>query len=246
MAHPTHRYILKWSKMLAPKVRHLAFTREDNLPLAFTAGQFMTLHIEGPTKILHRSYSIANRPGQDNTIELACSYVEGGVASSLLFGMQPGDSLIAGGPYGLFVLKEEQPARYILIATGTGITPYRSMLDEIEKRLTNTHPDLEVVLVLGVRNPAELLYGEEFIEFANKHPRFKFHVYYSREINENPRPFERKGHVQETFPELKLDPNRDIVYLCGNPSMIDESFAALTEMGFDRKNVRREKYLFSH
>lgn len=245
MAQPTHRYILKWSKLIAPKVLHLAFTREDNQPLTFAAGQFITLHIQGPTKILHRSYSIANMPGKDNTIELAVSYVEGGVASQCLFGLQPGDAVDAVGPYGLFVLKDEQPQRYILIATGTGVTPYRSMLAEIEHRLTNSHPSLEVALISGVRNPSELLFGDEFIAFAKKHPRFKFYVCYSREA-ESLLPHEIKGHVQDVFRNLNPNPNQDIIYLCGNPGMIDDSFAILTEHGFDRKNVRREKYLFSH
>jgi ferredoxin-NADP reductase len=235
--------------MIAPKVRHLAFAREDNEPLAFTAGQFITLHVQGPTKILHRSYSIANIPGKDNTIELACSYVEGGLASGLLFGLQPGDSISASGPYGLFILKDEKPSRYILIATGTGVTPYRSMLNEIEQRLkttASTESPLEVILVSGVRNPEELLYGEEFIAFANANPQFKFKAFYSREVDRELKSFESKGHVQDTFADLKLNPAQDIVYLCGNPSMIDDSFTLLTELGFDRKNVRREKYLFSH
>lgn len=247
MAQPTHRYILKWSKMIAPKVLHLAFTREDNQALDFVAGQFMTLHIEGPTKTLHRSYSIANMPGHDNTVELACSFVEGGIASGLLFGLKPGDSIVAAGPYGLFVLKDEQPNRYILIATGTGVTPYRSMLTEIKQRLNN-NPSLEVVLILGVRNPSELLFGEEFASFAEQHSQFKFYACYSRatEIETDLKPYESIGHVQEVFRGLALNPAQDIVYLCGNPGMIDDSFAILTEQGFDRKSVKREKYLFSH
>lgn len=255
MAQPTHRYILKWSKLIAPKVLHLAFSREDKEPLEFTAGQFVTLHIEGPSKILHRSYSIANMPGSD-TLELACSYVEGGVASKLLFEMKPGSSILASGPYGLFVLKEERPARYILIATGTGVTPYRSMLNEIKSRLNEQHnpnansipaKPLEVVLILGVRRPEELLYCEEFTAFAKDNPQFKFMACYSREVHEDKAllPFEHKGHVQDVFSNLQLNPEQDIVYLCGNPGMIDDSFAKLTELGFDKKNVRREKYLFA-
>ncbi len=247
MAQPTHRFILKWSKMIAPMVLHLAFTREDNLAIPFKAGQFITLHIEGPQKILHRSYSLANAPHQeDNVIEISCAKVEGGIASSLLFGMQPGDSLFASGPYGLFVLKEEHPARYILVATGTGVTPYRSMLGEIKQRLEDLQQKLEVILILGVRHSNELLFKEEFLDFAKKNPRFKFYACYSQEKKAQLEHFERLGHVQDTFTDLNLNVEQDIVYLCGNPNMIDSTFALLTSLGFDRKNIRREKYLFSH
>lgn len=247
MAQPTHRFILKWSKMITPSVLHLGFTREDNLALPFVAGQFITLHIEGPQKTLHRSYSLANTPHQsDNVIEIACAKVEGGVASNLLFNMKPGEVVSASGPYGLFVLKEETPARYILIATGTGVTPYRSMLNEIKSRLENLQTGLEVILVLGVRYADDLLFKEDFLNFAKAHPKFKFYACYSQEKKSPLESFERLGRVQDTFKELNLEPTRDIVYLCGNPNMIDNTFALLTELGFDRKNVRREKYLFSH
>lgn len=245
MAHPARRFVLQWTKRLTPLIQHLGFVPEDKAPIPFKAGQFITLNIEGPNKILHRSYSIANAPG-DNTIELACAYVEGGVATTLLFGLKPGDVVSASGPFGLFTLKEERPPRYVLIATGTGVAPYRSMLKDIQERFQNSHPELEVALVLGVRNPTELLFGEEFAAFEIAQPRFKFYACYSQTTPENPRSFERSGRVQTVFNELALNPQNDIVYLCGNPNMIDENFALLTEMGFDKKAVRREKYAFSH
>lgn len=245
MAQPTRRFVLRWAKMIAPKVRHLAFQLEDLQNIPFIAGQFLTLHVEGTAKTLHRSYSIANVPNQ-NTLEIACALVEGGAASTFLLNLQVGDSIAASGPYGLFVLKDERPARYVFIATGTGVTPYRSMLSDLEYRLQNSHPELEIVLLLGVRSRAELLFADEFLEFARKYPNFKFYACYSKEAATDINSFERLGHVQDTFPFLQLDPNRDIVYLCGNPNMIDDNFAQLTDLGFDKKNVRREKYVFSH
>lgn len=247
MAHPTHRYILKSSHKLSPKVLYLSFEREDNTLPNFTAGQFITLHIEGPNKILHRSYSIANAPGDGNTIDIACAYVEGGVASNLLFELKPGGSVLASGPFGLFVLKDERPSRYVLVATGTGVTPYRSMLSELEKRFRTTHPELQVCLIFGVRNKAELLFKDQFLNFAKQHPQFQFHACYTQESNIDLDPsFEHACRVQPILDNLALDPAQDIVYLCGNPNMIDDTFLQLTNKAFDRKNVRREKYLFSH
>lgn len=248
MAQPTTTYLLKWSQKITPNVMHLAFEREDAAPLTFKAGQFITFQIaspQDPAKILHRSYSIANIPGKSNVIEIACSYVEGGVASQILFNMKPGDSIQASGPHGLFVLKEEMPARYVLIATGTGVTPYRSMLDELQTRF-QSQSNLKAVVILGVREKKDLLFGEDFIQFANQQPNFTFSACYSRENNTTLQPFERKGHVQDLFPELALDPAQDLIYLCGNPFMIDQSFATLTALGFDKKSIRREKYLFAH
>ncbi len=245
MAQPTHRYILQWSREIAPGVKHLGMTREDEKHLPFIAGQFLTLHIFDPnrSKILHRSYSIANAP-ESNILEIACAYVQGGVASNFLFSLKPGDIIDASGPYGLFILKDEQPKRYILVATGTGITPYRSMLVELRNRL-QARPESKVIIVQGVRKSDELLFGQEFVDTSKSHPNFHFYACYSRGNNIE-HAYERKGHVQDTFEELNLNPAEDIIYLCGNPNMIDDAFAVLTQKGFDRHNIRREKYVFSH
>lgn len=249
MAKQTHRYILQWSRMITPHIKHLCLVREDQVVLPFTAGQFITLHFEdtnNPGKIIHRSYSIANIPQQDNTIEIACAYVENGRASKLLFDLQPGEGVDATGPYGLFILKDEKPKRYVLVATGTGIAPYRSMLAEIQKRLEE-HNDLSIVVLLGVKDRDELLFGDNFIECANKCPNFHFKACFSRAKPEGIiEPYASHGHVQDQFSELALNPESDIVYLCGNPFMIDDAFALLTAQGFDRKAIRREKYLFAH
>jgi len=247
MAKPTQRYILQWAKMISPQVKYFGFTLEDNAPISFVPGQFITLHIHSPekNKILHRSYSIANAPGQNNLIELACSYVEGGVASNLLFNLKPGNSIEASGPFGLFVLKEEKPARYILLATGTGIAPYRSMISELRTRLKQ-NPNFNVVVAQGVRSPKELLFGDDFCSLDAEFPNCTFKALYSREGKDSLAHYEQMGHVQDIFPNLNLNPSQDIVYLCGNPNMIDDAFNELTNLGFDRKNIRREKYLFSH
>lgn len=247
MAQITHQYILQWSKKITPQVLHLCFTREDAASFPFKAGQFITFHIPSPldpNKTLHRSYSIANIPGE-NTLEIACSYVEGGVASQILFNMKPGDSIKAGGPYGLFVLKEDKPKRYLLIATGTGVTPYRSMLNDLKQRFQMDN-NLEANVILGVRCKEDLLFGEDFVQFAEHHSNFQFTACYSRESDSNLKSHERLGHIQDILPSLNLNPAEDLIYLCGNPNMIDDTFAILTEMGFDKKNIRREKYLFSH
>ncbi len=253
MAQPSQRYILKSTHTLCKGVKYFAFAREDNAPIHFVPGQFITLNIEtneknpntNKNKILHRSYSIANIPGETNQIEIACAYVEGGVASNLLFNLQPGESVNASGPFGLFTLKEEQPSRYILIATGTGVAPYRSMLQEIKKRLL-TNTNLEVWIIQGVRTRNELLFGNEFTQLNQELPNFNFKACYSREGSLELQAHEQLGRVHHIFPELNFNPTQDIVYLCGNPNMIDDSFNTLTALGFDRKNIRREKYSFSH
>ena len=236
------------SHMLAPQVRHLAFERADGQPLAFIPGQFLQIHFHyDDGTATKRSYSIAtvgdgHSPVQ--RIEIAVSYVEGGAATKLLSGLNIGDTIEASGPYGRFCLQDtDTHPRYLLLATGTGVTPYRAMLPVFEKLLAKG--DREVVLLYGARNEAELLYGEEFEVFAQTHPGFSFYGCLSRQPRAVPRSNDRAGHVQSVLAELQPSAGRDIAYLCGNPNMVDAGFNALKEFGLPVPQIRREKYISS-
>jgi len=204
-------------------------------------GQFVSIHIARADKIVRRNFSIANPPNGNAELELACAYVLNGLATTLLSNLKLGEAVDISGPYGLLVLKEEKPKRYVFVSTGTGITPYRSMLPELARRL-DSRPELEVVVLFGARSLEELLYVDEFLAFAKDRPRFRYVAALSRECPPDLH-FAAKGYVQHQFQSLNLKPGEDLVYLCGNPNMIDESFNALLELGFDRKDIRREKYI---
>jgi len=236
------------SRMLAPSVRHMVFERVDGQPLAFQPGQFLQVHFNyDDGTATKRSYSVGtvgdgSSPVQ--RIEIAVSYVDGGAATKLLGELPVGGVIDASGPYGRFCLQEtDRHPRYLLLATGTGVTPYRAMLPQIEKLLAQG--GREVVLLYGARNEAELLYGEEFEAFGRTHPGFAFHACLSREARALPRPTDRYGYVQNVLAELAPHADRDIAYLCGNPNMVDAAFNALKESGLPVSQIRREKYISS-
>ena len=239
--------ILKWSKMLCGDVRHMAFVREDGKAMPYVPGQFIQIHFSHDGDDMRRSYSIATVAGapgaaEVDEVEVAVSYIEGGAATALLSAMEHGDSLDTSGPYGRFYLHDnESPERFVLVATGTGITPYRSMLPDIAQRITED--GTRFVLVQGARIREDVLYSEEFVAFAKDHPGFEYHAHISRQQPDDPQPWEHPGHVQDAFEDLGLNPESDIVYLCGNPDMIDDSVTRLKEQGFTPRNMRREKYV---
>jgi ferredoxin-NADP reductase len=240
MAIETFPVELAWRRNVTPHVLHLAFRCCDGSVLQFTPGQFLNLHFATESGSTHRSYSIANPPGHDGLLEIAMSPIEGGLASDALAALQPGDTIAASGPFGRFVLRDEPPCRYVLVGTGTGITPYRAMLPQLTERLA---AGFRVHIVLGVWRREELLFGQDFHAFATANEQAEFTACYSRAVPEDPQPWERPGYVQAFFSQLRLDPDADVVYLCGNPGMIDESVEVLKAMGFTLKQLRREKYL---
>lgn len=230
--------------LLSPSVRHFVFRRVDTEPFPYIPGQFITVHFEHEGKTLRRSYSIANAPQDNNLIEFAAGYVKDGVGTQFLFGLNPNDVIQISGPYGRLTLKDELPKRYVFIATSTGITPYRAMLPELKRRLDD-NPELNIVFLQGVQKQQDILYEEEFMSLVNTYERVKFYAYLSRENNTSLPTHQHHGRVQSAFDTLALNSTEDIVYLCGNPGMIDDSFALLKESGFTTQQVIREKYISS-
>ncbi len=243
----TFPIVLKYETSITPNVKHFVFhcTKDD---FTYIAGQFITLHIEKEGKILRRSYSLAQTPEQASStqqVEFAAGYVQDGPASELLFNLMPGDTVTASGPFGRLILKdaaETQPKRYIFVSTSTGVTPFKAMLKTLSERFL-AHPEMKVALLEGVQKRQDILYDADFLAFAEKHPQFSFYACYSREEKDNLQPHERSGYVQSIFSELNLNPQEDLVYLCGNPGMIDEAFLALKEKEFDVRSIYREKYI---
>jgi CDP-4-dehydro-6-deoxyglucose reductase len=216
---------------LAPLTRHFAFEAETDLN--FTPGQFLSLIGENNGKTITRAYSIASPP-IGNRFDLCLNLVEDGVFSPLLFGLRPGDVVEYKGPYGVFVFRTPL-SDSILVATGTGIAPFRSMLQERLPR----EPERQFTLVFGARHEHGLLYRVEFEELAARYPNFHF-------VPTLTRPgggwTGLSGRVHAHV-DTELGDRRDVdVYMCGMAEMVNELRAALKEKGLDRKRIIIEKY----
>ena len=238
-------------RMIAPTVAHLSFLRDDGQPLDYIPGQFIQIHFtHADGNAARRSYSLAtihdHALGAGEAVEIAVSYVPGGAATALFEGMPLGEHVDASGPFGRFCLMpNDANRRYLLIGTGTGITPYRAMLPQLE--LLMRERGVEVVLLQGARNPEELLYGDEFRGFAGQHAGFRYIPCFSRDLpaegSAQAHADVRQGYVQNALAELLPDAGGDIAYLCGNPNMVDACFEALKAAGLPIPQIRREKYV---
>ncbi len=233
-------------RLLAPGVLHLGFEHALGEALAFKPGQFIQVFFTDATgEELRRSYSIANPPPAEGTPmrwELAVSLLPGGRASAFLQDLPLGATLQAGGPFGRFhLMPSDAPRRILLVATGTGVAPFRAMLTQLRQRLD---AGTRVVVLCGARTRAELLYRDEFLALARQAPGFAYRGCLSRETPAPDEPDLVAGHVQ---PALKaLAPGADdLALLCGNPSMVDDCAALLAQAGLPLRAIRRERYIAS-
>lgn len=223
-------------RAVTPSVREFVLEGSDRAPpFEFAAGQFVMLLFERDGVELARSYSFASAPNGSGRFAIAVAPVEDGPGTSYLWSLEVGDEVRMKGPLGRFVLRpNERPDRLVLVGTGTGIAPYRAMLPTIAEA------GLHAEIVLGVRTRADALYANDFRAFARE-TGGKFHLCLSREA---PREFdERSGYVISCINALGVTPGADLVYLCGNPNMVDDGIAALRARGFEPRQFRREKYV---
>jgi ferredoxin-NADP reductase len=218
---------------IAPEVRHFVFEAPALKSVEFIPGQFVSFTDEVKGKKITRAYSIASAPADNNRFGLCLNLVKDGIFSPHLFQMKPGDVVEMLPPLGQFILRH--PDRdAILIATGTGIAPFRSIL--------HAHLDeksASFTLIFGVRHQHSLMYRTEFEEMAKRFPHFHFRPTLTLP---DPSWTGRTGRVQTHLAEAIGD-RRDLdFYLCGLKAMVDDVRLILKGMGFDRKQIMYEKY----
>ena len=200
--------------------------------LDFRAGQFVYLALQADTRV-SRSYSMASAPGAP--LEFFLVGVEGGALSPSLVGLEVGapvqvQSLVAGH----FTLERVPDARDLwLVATGTGLGPYISMLrtDEPWQRFER------VIVVHGVRHARHLAYRDEL-----QGRDLTWVPLVSREDCPEALP----GRVSDALASgalearagVTLDPAHSQVLLCGNPAMIADMRRLLDARGLTRNRPR--------
>jgi ferredoxin-NADP reductase len=131
---------------LAPGVRHFEFDLPGIDRFGFVPGQFMSMTAGIRGDEITRAYSVASPPS-GNRFALCLNEVEGGRFSPHLFSLTPGQEVDCQGPYGAFIFRRPLNDS-ILVATGTGIAPFRAMLLD---RLPH-EPDRRFTLIFGVRH----------------------------------------------------------------------------------------------
>lgn len=229
------------SKAMSERVRHLVFERVDGLPFEFTSGQWVSVIFplnDEKGRPLRRSYSIASVPDGSPRFELIVTQVEGGPGSTFLTQAPLGTLLDVKGPQGTFMRVNGGPS--LLVATGTGIAPFRGMLNDA-LREEGTAP---LWVLFGVRGPADFLFGDELTALAKRSPRVRLEVTYSRPpVGWLGRTGYVQEHVRALWSELGALGGEPHAYVCGVKKMLMEVRAVLRdELGLVRQRVHLESY----
>ena len=245
----------------APTLLSFKVTRPDGFK--FTAGQFVRLGIHGKdlqyfaqnheTKLItseiqgqpidlegyvFRAYSVASSP-YDEFIEFFSVVIPEGEFTSKVNHIQVGDSLLLNTtPFGYLTLARYQlplPNDLWLLATGTGLAPFLSILKTIDV----WQQYQRIILVYSARTSQELAYQAEIGSiksiYGDNGAAFVFLPIVTREADyagEKARipNLILSGKLTELVGQ-KLDKERSHVMLCGNPQMVEDTKEALKSLG---------------
>jgi len=212
---------LEKSKTLPCKLDSLEFISEDiikvvlrlppNLAFKFEAGQYVNI-IKGKIK---RSYSIASEIRNDGKLEFYIKkYQNGQMSKYWFFDAKENDLLRLEGPLGTFFYRNKNVKSVLFLATGTGIAPIKSILENMN-RSPETILDKEIWLFLGNRYKEDIFFKPEYDNL-----KVKFIPVLSRK---NAEWNGEIGYVQDIVLKYNIDLEDSEVYACGSVDMINSA-----------------------
>jgi ferredoxin--NADP+ reductase len=227
--------------------RLFSFTTTRDPALRFSNGHFTMIGLKVEGKPLLRAYSIVSANYEEH-LEFLSIKVPDGPLTSRLQHIQVGDTIIVGKkPTGTLLCDYLLPGkRLYMLATGTGLAPFMSIVRDPE-----TYDRYEqVILVHGVREVDELAYRELLVKQLPEHEflgelvtdKLRYYPTVTREA------FINQGRITELmesgklFNDLQLpplNPAEDRVMICGSPAMLKDLKRLLEERGFEEGNTTR-------
>ena len=205
----------------------------------YEAGQFVRIGLPDGDDVLARPYSLVNTP-QEKHLEVYFTLVEQGPLSPRLFELRSGDNiLVADNPSGFLTVSEVPESRHLwMIATGTGIGPFLSIL----KSEAAWQQFEKIVLCYSVSYANEMAYREVIAGIRDNHgDQFRFVPVVTRESHEGALgsrvPALMQNGSLEQHAGITINAEDSHVMMCGSSAMITDVSAEL--MSRDMKKHRR-------
>ncbi|HEV2212995.1 MAG TPA: CDP-6-deoxy-delta-3,4-glucoseen reductase [Gammaproteobacteria bacterium] len=205
--------------------------------MQFLPGQYIDVLLPGNHR---RSFSLANPPHDDASLELHVRNVPGGLFSQEVFShLHEGALLRIQGPLGTFFLRENSDHPIIMMAGGTGYAPIQAML----RHLFEQGRGRDMVFYWGARAARDLYADARLRAWAAEHPSFRYVPVLSEPMTED-RWTGRTGFVHaavlQDFPDL----GRHDIYLSGPPPMVQAARAAFPARGADPLHIYSDSFDF--
>lgn len=231
---------------LTKSVYFVTFKLLEPSTITFRAGQCMMLMcVPG----VNRTMSICSVPQETNQVSMIADVSPMGPGSKWTLGLSIGDKVSFVSPTGVFFFDEHSPRKKVFVATGTGVAPFRSMIEDyLEQRIGelgevsgvgDIQENPSLVLYWGQRYEKDIYWKQDFDRLSVSHPTFSWHQVLSK-----PGPTWQglTGHVTEQVLEKEKDLQNSDFYLCGSKAMIEEVRNNLLEQNVPKEQLKTELF----
>jgi ferredoxin-NADP reductase len=220
---------LKLSKILREKPDVSTYVFKNTANVKWKAGQFIHYHLphaHPDNRGDKRYFSIASAPHEED-IWLTTRFTEysGSSFKKALAGIRPGQTIKIGNPEGDFVINDPDQL-FVLIAGGIGITPFRSMLLDMDRK----GQPINALLLYGNRDE-DVVFKDVLEDLTRRHPGFKTYYVISPEIISS-------EHIKNLIPDYQNVTH----YISGPEVMVQKYYYELQGIGVDKKNLRLDYF----
>ncbi|HTR98739.1 MAG TPA: Rieske 2Fe-2S domain-containing protein, partial [Bacteroidota bacterium] len=212
------------------------------------SGRVFDFHAANPASC-RRNYSIASNPAREGVLRFNVRLAtpppgvdcHAGTGSAFIFGLKPGDTVTAIGPFGQFHIRNSG-REAVYLGGGAGMAPLRAHIAHLFETLATS---ATVSYWYGARSLQELFYREYFEDLARRHSNFSFHVALSEALPED-RWDSHAGFIHDVLKREYLDqhprPASLDYYLCGPPAMIRAATVMLKNLGVPPTQVACDEF----
>lgn len=195
------------------------------------AGQHATVGVEIDGVRVSRCYSVSSAPA-DDLVSITVKRLSGGQLSPWLHdNLHPGSVVHLSPPWGDFVLPDAACEKLLLLSGGSGITPVMSMLRDLARR----GPIRDVVFLHHARSRGDVIFGDELLEIAAKHPGLALVLCLDDDVSTV------RGFDEARFEELVPDFEERESFVCGPAPLMDRVQQLWRDRGVSDR-LRRERF----
>jgi CDP-4-dehydro-6-deoxyglucose reductase len=219
---------------LSPDVIKVVLRMPPGVAFNFIPGQY--IDVIGPGG-MRRSYSLANAPNPDNTLEIHIRAVENGAMSHYWFNQSAvNDLLRLHGPQGTFFLRNISKRDLIFLATGTGMAPVKAMLEALPNLAVDQQPR-SITVMWGARYEHDLYFDIAALPSIQK---------YIPVLSRADATWEgEQGYIQDALLRQISDLRNGTAYACGSDAMIHSAKSTLTSAGLPSQHFYSDAFVCS-
>jgi len=200
----------------------------------FSSGQFITLKVSDS---VYRCYSIFSTPKLIPFWEMFVDISPGGLGTKYIESLKNGDFIETLGPSGAFTCKNDTNNNFVFAATGCGLSPVKSMMEE----LLDSPRQLKMLFLLGLRYEKDFVIEDIMNNWTKKYSNFHYEIFLSHPDNKWKG---KRGRINLAITEIakRFMRNKTSIYLSGNSEFVKENIENLGTINYPTSNIFYESY----